>query len=440
MDDPERLLENAFRAAVAAAHPEGCVPPHLPPAPRGRLLVVGAGKAAAAMARVVERHYRDLPDERFEGVVVTRYGHAVPTERITVLEAGHPVPDESGVRATERIVALARSAEAGDLVLVLVSGGGSALLTAPDGVTASEKAVLTQELLASGADIHAINLVRRHLSSVKGGALAVAAHPAAVLTLAISDVVGDAPAVIASGPTVASGGTFQDALDVLDHFGIEAPAARRALTAGRDGKRPRPPTPDDPRLDGARYLLVAEAQTSLEAAAEALREGGIPAFVLASEVTGEAREVGGLHAAIARQVARFGQPFAPPCAFLSGGETTVTVRGNGRGGRNAEFALGVVGGLIGPAAGRMPEGMRFWVLAADTDGIDGSEDNAGALLGPRQIASLEADAVRHALADNDAYGLLEEVGGLLVTGPTRTNVNDLRIVLVAPAVALPGRR
>jgi glycerate 2-kinase len=440
MNDPERLLENAFRAAVAAADPETCVPPHLPPAPRGRLLVVGAGKAAAAMARAVERHYHDLPDERFEGVVVTRYGHAVPTERITVLEAGHPVPDEAGVRATERIVALARSAEAGDRVLVLVSGGGSALLTAPAGVTASEKAALTRALLASGADIHAINLVRRHLSGVKGGMLAVAAHPAEVLTLAISDVVGDAPAVIASGPTVGSDGTFQDALDVLDRFGIEAPAARSALEEGRDGKRPGPPPPDDARLTGARFVLVADAQTSLDAAAETLRAAGVPAYVLASEVTGEAREVGALHAAIARQVAGSGQPFAPPCAFLSGGETTVTVRGDGRGGRNAEFALGVVEGLVGRAAARVPDDVGFWLLAGDTDGIDGTEDNAGALLGPRHLANIAPDAVRRALTDNDAYGLLAEVGGLLVTGPTRTNVNDLRIVLVAPAPTAPGRR
>lgn len=439
MIDLERLLENAFRAAVAAAAPETCVPPHLPPAPRGRLLVVGAGKAAAAMARAVELHYRDLPDERFEGVVVTRYGHAVPTERITVLEAGHPVPDEAGVRATERIVALARSAEAGDLVLVLVSGGGSALLTAPEGVTVSEKAALTRALLASGADIHAINLVRRHLSGVKGGALAVAAHPAEVLTLAISDVVGDAPAVIASGPTVASDGTFADALGVLDRFDIEAPAARRALADGRDGKRRGPPAPDDPRLARARYVLVADAQTSLGAAAQALRDGGVTAHVLASEVTGEAREVGALHAAIARQVAWHGQPFAPPCAFLSGGETTVTVRGEGRGGRNAEFALGVVTGLVGPAAERVPADMRFWLLAGDTDGIDGTEDNAGALLGPRHLARLTLDAVRDALAANDAYELLDQVGGLLVTGPTRTNVNDLRIVVVAPAPTASGQ-
>lgn len=440
MEDFDALLERAFRAAVHAADPDRCLPPHLPPPPRGRLIVVGAGKAAASMARAVERHYHDLPDDRFEGIVVTRYGHAAPTQRITVLEAAHPVPDEAGVRASERIVALVRSATADDLVLVLVSGGGSALLTAPDGVTAAEKAALTQELLASGADIHAINLVRRHLSRVKGGALAVAAHPAPVITLAISDVVGDAPAVIASGPTVAGAGSFQDALDVLDRFAIEAPAARRALQEGRAGKRRGPPAPGDPRLAGARFVIVADAQTSLKAAAAAMHEGGVAAYVLASEVTGEAREVGGVHAAVARQVARYGQPFAPPCAILTGGETTVTVRSEGRGGRNAEFALGVASGLIGPAADGVPAQARFWVLGADTDGIDGSEDNAGALLGPRQLGELAPEAVRAALARNDTYGLLQRVGGLFMTGPTRTNVNDLRIVLVALDAAVPEGR
>ncbi len=424
------LLERAFRAAVDAADPERCLAPHLPPAPRGRLIVVGAGKAAAAMARAVERHYRDDARARLEGLVVTRYGHAVPTERIRVLEAGHPVPDEAGLHATEQIVSLVASAAAEDLVLFLVSGGGSALLTAPEGVTLAEKAALTRSLLASGADIHAINLVRRHLSRVKGGGLAALAHPAPILTLAVSDVVGDAPDVIASGPSVASSGTFRDALAVLDRYGIDAPAARAALQDGIAGARPGPPSPDDPRVSGARYVLVADARSALEAAAAALRRGGLPAHVLASEVTGEARDVGALHAAICRHVARYDEPFAAPCAILSGGETTVTVRGSGRGGRNTEFALGVASGWVGAAAWGLPAAARLWLLAADTDGIDGSEDNAGALLGPEALARLAPDDVAAALAANDTYGLLARVGGLFVTGPTRTNVNDLRILVV----------
>ncbi|HKI57075.1 MAG TPA: DUF4147 domain-containing protein [Trueperaceae bacterium] len=412
-------LRAAFGAAVASADPDTALAPYLPPPPAGRIIVVGAGKAAAAMARAVEAYYPE--DISLEGMVVTRYGHAVPTRRIAVREAGHPVPDAAGVAAGEAVLRLLDGAGENDVVLCLISGGGSALLSAPDGVSLDALAELTRELLRSGADIHEMNCVRKHLSRVKGGRLALAAAPAPVLALLVSDVVGDDPAVIASGPTAADPSRYGDALAVLDRYRLRAPAARAVLEAGARGQREETPEPGDPRLERVRNVVVASAQTALEAAAAGLEARGWPAHVLSSSVTGEARQVAGVHAALARQVLAYGQPFGRPCALLSGGETTVTVRGDGRGGRNGEFALA--------CALALPEGARAWVLAADTDGIDGSEDNAGALLGPGEIGACRQGGAE-ALSRNDSYTLLERVGGLLVTGPTRTNVNDLRVVLL----------
>lgn len=413
-------LRAAFDAALRSADPGQALTPHLPPAPPGRIVVVGAGKAAAAMARAVEAHYPESTP--LGGLVVTRYGHALPTRRIEVREAGHPVPDAAAVEATGEVLGLLERAGEDDLVLCLVSGGGSALLSAPDGLSLAALAQLTGELLRSGADIQEMNCVRKHLSRVKGGRLAIAAAPAPVVALLVSDVVGDDPAVIASGPTVADPSRYQDALAVLDRYHLEAPDARAALEAGARGEREETPKPGDPRLARVSTVVVASGQTALDGAAAELEARGWAVHVLSAFVTGEAREAARFHAALARQVLTRGQPFARPCALLSGGETTVTVRGEGRGGRNGEFALA--------CALALPDDAPVWLMAADTDGIDGSESNAGVLLGPSEIAGCRRRGGAAALARNDSYALLERVGGLLVSGPTRTNVNDLRVLLL----------
>jgi hydroxypyruvate reductase len=422
--DLRGLLRRAFEAAVDAARPERVLAGHLPRLSSGRLIVVGAGKAAAAMARVVERHYADAaPALDLSGLVVTRYGHAVDTERIAVREAGHPVPDLAGVEATAELLATLEDAEEGDTVLCLISGGGSALLCAPRGLDLDGKRSLTDALLRSGASIDDMNAVRKHLSAVKGGQLARTAHPAAVVTLLISDVVGDDPSVIASGPTVPDPSSYRDALAVLDRYTIDAPEARAHLQRGAEGRVAETPKPGDPVFERSRAVTVASNQQSLEAAAAVLQEAGFPAHILSATIEGEAREAGRLHAAIARQIAERGQPFDAPCALLSGGETTVTVRGRGRGGRNQEFALGL-------ALDLSPD-LRVYALAADTDGLDGSEHNAGAFVTPTLVAEgLEGAA--HALDRNDSHAVFAEADHLLVTGPTHTNVNDLRIVVVLP--------
>lgn len=421
MSDPSDDLRRAFEAAIAATDPERAIVPHLPDPPAGRLLVVGAGKAAAAMARAVEAHYP--PSVALEGLVITRYGHGLPTSRIEVVEASHPVPDDAGMHATERLLALVAGAGTDDLVLCLMSGGGSALMTAPDGLSLAELADLTQALLRSGADIHDMNTVRKHLSRVKGGRLALAAAPAPVLALLLSDVVGDDPAVIASGPTAPDPTSYADALSVLERYAVAAPAARAVLEQGVRGAREETPVPGDARLDHVANVVVASNQTALEAAAQALAERGWTPHVLSSSVTGEAREVAAVHGAVVRQLLAHDQPFARPCALLSGGETTVTVRGDGRGGRNSEFALAL--------ALALPDDAAVWLLAADSDGIDGSEDNAGALLDPERRRRLDRVAAGAALRRNDSYGVLRDLGALFVTGPTRTNVNDVRLILVA---------
>ncbi len=415
---PETILRRMFDAAVAAAMANARLIAALPPPPRGRTVVVGAGKAAAAMAAVVERSWPGP----LSGVVVTRYGHGVPTERIEVVEAGHPNPDAASQQAAERMLQLATGLGADDLLLCLVSGGGSALMALPaPGLTLADKRQVTQALLRSGAAIDEINTVRKHLSAIKGGRLAVAAAPAPVVALLISDVPGDDPAVIASGPTVADPGTFAEARRVIAHYGIEVPDQVAAHLAAAVDETPKP---GDVRLAGSRAMVIATAQDALEAAADVARQAGIEPVILGDALEGEARDVAKVLAAIARQVAAHGQPAAAPCVLLSGGETTVTVRGKGRGGRNAEFLLALAIALAGHP--------RICALAADTDGIDGSEDNAGAIIRPDSLAraaALGLDA-RALLADNDAYGFFAALGDLLVTGPTRTNVNDFRAILI----------
>jgi hydroxypyruvate reductase len=412
------LLKSAFAAGVQAASPETQLAAHLPEPPEGRLLVIGAGKAAASMARVVELHYVGVP---LEGIVVTRYGHALPTESITVIEAGHPVPDRNGELATKRILKLLSGATRRDLVLCLLSGGGSALLTAPAGVSLGQKAALTAALLRSGADIVEMNCVRKHLSRVKGGQLAAAAAPASLVSLILSDVVADDLSTVASGPTVADPTTYQNALDVLVRYQIDLPEARTRFERGVAGRLPETPKPGDPAFETTENRLIASNQQSLEAVAAFFESQGISAHLLSSTITGEAREVAKVHAAIANQVLRYHQPFAPPCAVISGGETTVTVRGKGKGGRNSEFALAL--------ALEVPEHQKLFALAADSDGVDGSEDNAGALVTPQLFSILPRYKAREMLMNNDSYTVFSQAGHLFVTGPTHTNVNDFRILL-----------
>src|SRR5690606_3005498 len=370
--DPEGLLQAMFDAARKAADPAVCVPPHLPRPPKGRTIVVGAGKAAASMARAVEQAW---PGE-LEGLVLTRYGHAVPCERTRVAEGAHPVPDAAGEKAAGLILGMVQGLTENDLVLCLISGGGSALLALPaPGLTLADKQAVNQALLKSGANIAEMNCVRKHLSRIKGGRLAAAAAPARVVSLLISDVPGDDPAVIASGPTVSDPTSFADARAVLEKYGIEAPqAVRRHLEQAAQET----PKPGDPVFARTETVMVATPQMALEAAAKVAREAGIVPVILGDAIEGEAREVAQVMAGIARQVRRHGQPAAAPCVLLSGGETTVTVRGKGRGGRNAEFLTALAVALDGA------EGI--YALAADTDGIDGSEDNAGAWLAPDSIA------------------------------------------------------
>jgi hydroxypyruvate reductase len=419
-EDPLELLRGAFYEAVAAAHPGAHLQEHLPKPPAGRLVVVGAGKAAAAMAQTVEARY---PLDKLEGLVITRYGHKLPTERVRVLEASHPVPDQAGYLATRQLLELLQNLSEEDTVLCLVSGGGSALLTVPRGVSLEQKAALTGDLLRSGATIHEINAVRKHLSAVKGGLLAKAAAPARVYGFYLSDVVGDDLASIASGPTSPDLSTYEDALAVLERYRIEAPEARLHLQNGVAGGVPETPKPDDPVFAKVSNTVIASNQKSLEAVAEFFRERGIPAHILSSSVEGEASEAAKMHAAIARQVRVHAQPFARPCALISGGETTVTVgRKDAKGGRNSEFALALalaLGDLTG-----------VYALAADTDGIDGSEDNAGVFVTPDSLEGLGRARARRLLEANSSYEFFRERDALLVTGTTHTNVNDLRIVLL----------
>ena len=427
---PRGFLRALFDAAVQRALPAQVIGPYLPPPPdarRGRTLVIGAGKAGGAMAAAVDSLWP--ADAPLSGLVVTRYEHVPPAYRarpgrIEVVEAAHPVPDAAGRRAAERIVELTRGLTADDLVLALVSGGGSALLALPaEGLTLEDKQAVNRALLHSGAAIDAMNCVRKHLSAVKGGRLAALCAPARVVTLLISDVPGDDPAVIASGPTLPDATSCADALAVLRRYSIDIPdAARRGLESGAFET----PKPGDPCFAGHEVHLIATPQQSLEAAAALARAHGVATHILSDEIEGESREVAKVHAALARAVARRGEPFAPPCVVLSGGETTVTVRGGnvGRGGRATEFALAAAIALQGER--------RVHLLAADTDGIDGVEDAAGAIVGPDTLARAEARALnpRDSLDRHDSYRFFAGVGDLVVSGPTYTNVNDFRALLV----------
>ena len=417
----QALLRRMFDAAVASAQPAHCVPPHLPTPQSlgtGRLIVIGAGKASAAMARAVE----DAWQGPLSGLVVTRYGYGVPCERIEIVEAAHPVPDAAGEKAAQRLLDLVATVREDDLVLCLISGGGSSLLPlAAPGLTLEDKQNLNRALLKSGATISEMNCVRRHLSAIKGGRLAAACHPARVLTLLISDVPGDNPMDIASGPTVPDPTTCEDALAIVRRYGIDVPAAVLHLLESGEGESVKP---GDPRLERAETRIVAAPQQALEAAAQVAREAGYPAFILGDALEGEASDVGSVHAGIARQVAERCQPVPAPCVLLSGGETTVTVRGEGRGGRNVEFLL-----ALGVALNGHP---GIHALAADTDGVDGQEEIAGACLAPDTLARAWALGIkpRDALANNDGHGFFEALGDSVVTGPTLTNVNDFRAILI----------
>ena len=429
--DPQAFLLGLYRTAVRRAQPLHSMAACLPPPPKGRTVVLGAGKAGASMVQALEALWpQDAP---LSGLVVTRYDHIPPrpeglAQRLEVVEAAHPVPDAAGLVAAERILALTQGLTEDDLVLCLISGGGSALQTLPaEGLDLQEKQRINKALLVSGAAIGEMNCVRKHLSRIKGGRLAVACHPAKVVTLTISDVPGDDPSVIASGPTVPDASTCADALAILERYRIDIPAAVRA--ALQDGSL-ETPKPGDVRFAGHELHMIATPQQSLEAAAEAACAAGIAAHVLSDEIEGESREVGKVHAALARAVARHGQPFAKPCVILSGGETTVTIRprqpgaAKGRGGRAGEFCLGL--------AQALQRQERVWALAADTDGIDGVEDNAGARVSPDtlQRAAAQGLNIGDHLDRNDAYGYFSALGDLVITGPTHTNVNDVRAILV----------
>lgn len=414
--DPEALLRALFEAAVASAMPAERLRALLPPPPKGRTIVVGAGKGAAAMAKIVE----DAWDGPLDGLVVTRYGHGLPTRRIEVIEAGHPNPDEASQAAARRILDMATGLTADDLLLCLISGGGSALMALPaPGITLKDKQALTKDLLRCGATISEINCLRKHLSAIKGGRLAAAAAPAQVVALLVSDVPGDDPSVIASGPTVPDPTTFADARAVIAKYGLTPPDH---IVAHLAEARDETPKPGD--LPTARLEMVATPQDALEAAAATARAAGVTPLILGNAIEGEARDVALVHAGMARQVLLHGQPLPAPCVLLSGGETTVTLKGSGRGGRNAEFLLALAVALKGQD--------RVWAIACDTDGIDGVEDNAGALLRPdtwsrAKDMGLDLSAL---LENNDSYGAFQALGDLIVTGPTRTNVNDFRAVLV----------
>ncbi len=418
MIDPRKLLRQMFDAAVEAAQSSHCLPPHLPEPPRGRTLVIGAGKASAEMARVVEQHW---PGE-LSGLVVTRYGYSVPCKRIEIVEAAHPVPDEAGLAAAKRILGLVSGLSADDLVICLISGGGSSLLVLPDDdLQLADKQEINKALLKSGATIGEMNCVRRHLSAIKGGRLAAACHPARVVTLLISDVPGDDPADIASGPTTADPTTCADALAILRRYAIDVPDKVRALLESGRGESVKP---GDPRLANSETRMIATPQMALEAAAAVARAAGVPVHILGDSIEGEARDVGIVMAGIARHVSTHQQPFQPPCILLSGGETTVTVRGNGRGGRNVEFLLSLGVTLNGQPG--------IHAMACDTDGVDGQEEIAGAYLAPDSLARAWEQGIkpRESLANNDGHGFFQALGDSVICGPTLTNVNDFRAVLI----------
>jgi glycerate 2-kinase len=415
-----RTMREMFEAAIASAQPHLCVPPHLPSPDevRGRLIVIGAGKASAAMARAVEDHWTG----ELSGLVVTRYGYRVPCRQIEIVEASHPVPDQAGLDAARRMFQLVQGLGPDDVVLCLMSGGGSALLPLPlPGISLEDKQQVNRALLASGATISEMNTVRRHLSAIKGGRLAAACHPARVINLLLSDVPGDRPLDIASGPTVADPSTCAEALDIVNRYGIGLPAHVRHLLDSGQGESVKP---GDARLARLDTRMVAAPQQALQAAAVMARRHGYAAHILGDAIEGEARDVGKVLAAIARQVADKGEPFERPCALLSGGETTVTLRGQGRGGRNVECLLSFAIATQGHS--------RIHALMGDTDGVDGIEEIAGAVMGPDtlQRAFESGLSPRASLDANDGHGFFQALGDSVVTGPTLTNVNDFRVILI----------
>lgn len=418
MLDPESFLISIFDAAVAAADPEKTIRDHLPAKPKGRTIVIGAGKGSAQMAAAFEKVW----DGTIEGLVVTRYGYGAKCERIKIIEAAHPVPDAAGLEASRRLLEKVQGLTADDLVVALISGGGSALLPSPAaGLTLADEIAVNEALLASGAPIAAMNTIRKHLSTIKGGRLAAAAWPAKVVSLVVSDIPGDNPALVASGPTVPDVGSRENALASISAYGMKLPDA---VMAHLQSPAADAPDPGDQRFARNEVHLIASAGVSLEAAAVEARRQGIEAVILSDAIEGEAREVGGVHAAIAREVATRNRPFQKPVLILSGGETTVTLRAKGKGGRNSEFLLAFAIGINGI------EGIH--ALAADTDGIDGSEDNAGAFADGSTVSRMRAAGVdaKAMLAGNNAWTAFNAVGDLFVPGPTGTNVNDLRAILV----------
>lgn len=413
------FLKGLFETAVATAHPTTCLAKHLPADKTGKALVIGAGKASAAMAEAFEAHWQGP----IRGLVVTRYDHGAKTDKIQVIEAAHPVPDEEGTLAAKATLELIASAEADETIFCLLSGGGSSLLSMPCAeISLSQKQAVNKQLLKSGASIDEINCVRKHLSAIKGGRLAAACHDKTLITLAISDVPGDAPDVIASGPTVTDPTTREQALSVLERYAIEVPSNIQEWLLSSASETPKPGS--ESALH--RYEIIATPKDSLLAAAEAVKHAGLNALVLGDTLEGESSEVAKVHAAIATFIAQNDLPAAKPCVILSGGETTVTVKGSGRGGRNAEFLLSLFNELKGHPS--------IYAIACDTDGIDGTEDNAGAYFAPDNYPkSLEQGLNCEAyLANNDGYSFFEQLGTLLKSGPTRTNVNDFRAILILP--------
>ena len=412
--DPRAFLTSLFDAAVRAADPLTGIRAHLPAKPKGRTIVIGAGKGSAQMAAALEQCW----EGPLEGLVVTRYGFSAPCRRIEIIEAAHPVPDEAGLVASRRLLKLVDSLTADDLVIV-----GSALLPSPaNGLRLADEIAVNKSLLASGAPISAMNVIRKHLSTIKGGRLAAAAHPAKVVSLVVSDIPGDDPALVASGPTVPGTGTRADALDLIRLYQIELPPAVLAHIEKAEADAPHP---DDPRFAGNEVHVIASASVSLEAAAEVARAAGIEAAILSDAIEGEAREAAHAHAALAREVLHRNRPFTKPIVLLSGGETTVTLKGKGKGGRNSEFLLSLAIDIDGHAG--------IHAIAADTDGIDGSEDNAGAFADASTVARLRKSGMVPAemLANNDAWTAFNAIGDLFVPGPTGTNVNDFRAILIA---------
>ncbi len=420
---PRELLLGSFQAALAAADPLKIVGLHLPAPPKGRTLVVGAGKAAASMAFAVEQRWP--ADAPLDGLVITRYQHGLLTNRITVIEAGHPVPDEAGEKAAHEILRRVKALTADDLLLVLVSGGGSSLLTLPaEGLAIDDIKTHTKQLLSSGAPIQDMNIVRKHLSAIQGGRLAAACR-APVTALVVSDVTGDDPTHIASGPCAPDASTYQDALDVIARHSVQAPKAILThLRRGAAGEIAETPKPGDRVFERVENKVIATAHASLQAAADFYKSHGVQPMILGDSVTGEARDVAKVYGALAREIRQYGTPFRSPVALISGGECTVTVNGNGRGGRCAEFLLSLAIDLNGAA--------DIHALACDTDGIDGSENNAGAILTPDALPRAAAKQLHAAklLDNNDGYGFFNALDDLVITGPTRTNVNDFRVLLV----------